>query len=395
MEDSQPVRLAIVGVGNIGRAHARYIAALPQADLVAVCDIDRALADACAQEFGAAAYYAFPDLLQNASFDGLVIATPHNDHVQMTIDAFARGLHVLVEKPIAVHVKNARRMIAAYESARAARPDLVFAAMFMQRTYGFWRKIKDLIDSGELGQLVRTTWIITNWFRTQRYYDSGGWRATWRGEGGGVLLNQAPHNLDLYQWLVGMPEKVAGFASLGKYHDIEVEDEVTACFEHANGMVGHFITSTGESPGTNRLEIVGENGRLVFEEDRLTFWRNRFSMLRQIRESDQSFAKVEYWPCDIPYEHHGQGGHDLVIANFADAILRGETLIAPAPEGLNSVALANAILLSALEGRPVTLPFDEDLYEQKLLEMAATSRYVKPEADPSGSPTADFSQSFN
>ena len=170
---------------------------------------------------------------------------------------------MLVEKPIAVHALDARRMIGAYQAAQTKYPDLVFSAMFMQRTYGHYRKIKDLIDSGELGRLVRTTWIITDWFRTQIYYDSGDWRATWAGEGGGVLLNQCPHNLDLYQWFVGLPARVTGFAHIGKYHDIEVEDEVTAYFEHENGMIGHFVTSTAESPGSNRLEIVGELGKLV------------------------------------------------------------------------------------------------------------------------------------
>jgi predicted dehydrogenase len=393
MGDHERVRLAVIGVGNIGRSHVGHIAALPNTELVAVCDINHARADTCAGEYGVQAYYTYQNLLKNASVDGIVIATPHYEHVQMALDAFAQGIHVLVEKPIAVHAKDARKMIAAHESAREGKPDLVFAAMFMQRTYGHWQKIKDLIDSGELGQLVRTTWMVTDWFRTQIYYDSGGWRATWRGEGGGVLLNQCPHNLDLYQWWVGMPNRVTGFASLGKYHDIEVEDEVTAYYEHANGMIGHFVTSTAESPGTNRLEIVGENGRLIFEDGKLTFLRNRVSMFRQIREATDGFAKGEWWVCDVPYQHHSQPGHDLVIANFANAILHGEALIAPAQEGYNSVALGNAILLSSLEGHPVELPLDEDLYERKLLNRAATSRYTKPATD-AGQAPADLSQSF-
>ena len=202
-------------------------------------------------------------MLEHQALDAIIISTPHYDHTPITIAVLEKGIHVLVEKPIAVHVKDAHKMIAAYERAKQTTPNLIFAAMFMQRTYGHWRKIKALIDGGELGRLVRTTWLITDWFRTQSYYNNGGWRATWKGEGGGVLLNQSPHNLDLYQWFVGMPKRVTGFASLGKYHRIEVEDEVTAYFEHENGMIGHFITSTAESPGTNRLEMVGENGKLV------------------------------------------------------------------------------------------------------------------------------------
>jgi predicted dehydrogenase len=394
MGDHRPIRLAVVGIGNIGRSHVASITALPQVELAAVCDIRRDRAGFCVQEYGVKAYYTYQELLENASFDGIVIATPHYDHLPMALAAFARGIHVLVEKPITVHAKDAHKMIAAYESARANKPDLVFAAMFMQRTYGYWRKIKDMIAGGELGQLVRTTWIVTNWFRTQYYYDNGEWRATWRGEGGGVLLNQCPHNLDLYQWLLGMPERVTGFISLGKYHDIEVEDEVTAYFEHSNGMIGHFITSTAESPGTNRLEIVGENGRLVFEDDRLVFFRNRFSMFKQIREANQGFEKVECSVSDVPYEHHGRPGHDIIIANFADAIRLGTDLIAPAPEGYHSVALGNAIMLSSFEGCPVEIPFDEDLYERKLLDLVATSRFTKP-VPGLDNVSDDFNQSFN
>jgi predicted dehydrogenase len=272
-------------------------------------------------------------------------------------------------------------MTQAYEVAKTSYPSLVFAAMFMQRTYGHYRKIKELIDSGQLGRLVRTTWIITDWFRTQFYYDSGDWRATWAGEGGGVLLNQCPHNLDLYQWLVGMPQRVTGFAHIGKYHNIEVEDEVTAYFEHEGGMVGHFVTSTAESPGTNRLEIVGEGGKLVLEGEKLIFYRNRGSMLRFIEEATGGFDKVDYEVSEVPFDHHGQPGHRLIIENFADAVLGNDTLIAPAVEGLYSLMLGNAILLSSFLNRTLDLPIDEDLYEKKLLELARGSRYQKTTRD--------------
>jgi predicted dehydrogenase len=284
-------------------------------------------------------------------------------------------------------------MIAAYETAKRAYSNLVFAAMFMQRTYGHWRTIKDMIDGGQLGKLVRTTWLITDWFRTQSYYDNGGWRATWKGEGGGVLLNQCPHNIDLYQWFVGLPKKVTGFATLGKYHHIEVEDEVTAYFEHENGMVGHFITSTGESPGTNRLEIVGELGKLVYEAQKLTFYRNQRSMLDQIADAPGAFDRVEYEVVEIPFEHHGQPGHKFVIENFANAIMNGETLIAPAGEGLNSVMLANAIMMSSFEGKPIDLPLDADAYERKLLSLIEASTFTK--AAPKHAPSdSDLSKSF-
>lgn len=372
------VHLAVIGVGNMGVAHAEDIVKAEHAELTAVCDIDKEKADRIAAQHGVPAYYDYRDVLADPNVDAILVSTPHYDHVPISIDALENGIHVLVEKPIAVHAKDAHKMIDAYKAARSEHPELVFAAMFMMRTYGFWIKIKDLIDSGEIGRLVRTTWIMTSWFRTQAYYNSGGWRATWAGEGGGVLMNQCPHNLDLYQWLVGMPQRVRGFATLGKYHNIEVEDEVTAYFEHENGMVGHFITSTAESPGTNRLEIVGEYGKLVYEDDRLIFYRNRQSMLDVVRESPWAYRKVENWEIEVPYENHGQPGHALITENFVDAILNGTPLIAPAAEGYNSVVINNAIMLSSLTNRVVEMPINEDGMEAQLQKLIANSRYEKP-----------------
>jgi predicted dehydrogenase len=304
-------------------------------------------------------------------------ATPHYDHPPIAIDAFERGAHVLTEKPIAVHVQAAQEMIATYEKAQKKYPDLVFAAMFQQRTYGYWKKIKSLINEGELGKLVRTTWIITDWFRTQSYYDNGDWRATWKGEGGGVLLNQCPHNIDLYQWFVGMPKRVAGFAAIGKYHNIEVEDEVTGYLEYENGMIGHLITSTAETPGTNRLEIVGEKGKLIFENNALTFFRNRESIFDYIKTSISGYEPLENWKCDISYQHHGEAGHKLIIENFANAILDGEALIAPGVEGIKSLTLGNAIMMSSFLGHPVDLPIDAAAYAAKLQDLIENSRFEK------------------
>jgi predicted dehydrogenase len=373
MRTEEKVKIAVIGVGIIGSSHVKDLSAIANTELVAVCDIDQKRADTIAAQYGVKAFYDYRELLAQVELDGVIIATPHYDHTPISIAALQKGIHVLVEKPIAVHVKDARKMIAAYQDVKARKPDIVFAAMFMQRTYGFWRKIKDLLENGELGKLVRTTWIITDWFRPQIYYDNGGWRATWKGEGGGVLLNQCPHNLDLYQWFVGMPQRVTGFAAIGKYHHIEVEDEVTAYFEYENGMVGHFITTTAESPGTNRLEIVGEHGKLVFEDGKLTFAKNRISMFKQIEIATGPFDKVENQVLDIPYTHHGQPGHKFIIANFANAILHGEPLIAPAVEGINSVMLGNAIMLSSFLKKTVDIPIAEDCYEHTLQELIRTS----------------------
>ena len=413
------VRIGIVGIGNMGTAHVKHVIDLPNTELAAVCDRKaerfetvfaaedppevKASEDDGPEATGevrpdyaqiladTAQFTDYQEMLDAVELDGVIIATPHYDHPDMSLLAFERGIHVLVEKPIAVQAKEAQRMIDGYRAARETRQDLVFAAMFMQRTWGHWRKIKSMIAGGELGQLIRCSWLITDWFRTQSYYDSGGWRATWRGEGGGVLMNQCPHNLDLYQWIVGMPARAQGFVSFGKHHQIEVEDEVTAYFEHENGMVGHFITTTGESPGTNRLEIAGENGKLVYDASspgergsvgggaksngELLFYRNEWSSIKQIRESEAGFEAVPNRREVIAYEPKTTHGHELIIENFADAILHGADLIAPADEGLNSVAINNAIILSAHKRQMVELPFDGDefaaLLEQYIAEAPA------------------------
>jgi predicted dehydrogenase len=337
------------------------------------------------------AYYDYHDLLDKCDLDAVIIATPHYFHTPISIDSLERGIHVLTEKPLAVHVKDGQKMIAAYEKARLKYADLVFAIMFQQRTHGFWRTGKQMIENGDLGRLVRATWIITDWFRSQTYYNNGGWRATWKGEGGGVLLNQCPHNLDIYQWLFGLPRRVTGHASIGKYHHIEVEDEVTGYFEHENGMVGHFITTTAESPGTNRLEVVGENGRLVFEDGRLLFTRNQSSMLDFIQTSPGAFDRVENKVEEIDYPLTNEPGHALVTQAFANAILHGGPLVARGEEGINSLTLGNAIMLSQFTGRAVELPFDADLYENYLLALVKTSKFQKEVKEGS---VGDISKSF-
>jgi predicted dehydrogenase len=376
----------------MGSSHVRDIPTLENAELVAVCDIDHERADRFAEGYGIPAYYDYQDLLESGGVDGVVIATPHYFHTPIAVDFMQRGIHVLTEKPIAVHTRDARKMIAGYEEAKVKYPELVFAIMFQQRTYGYWQKIRQMINAGELGKLVRASWIITDWFRTQAYYDNGGWRATWSGEGGGVLLNQCPHNLDLYQWFFGLPRKVTGFAGIGKYHNIEVEDEVTGFFEYENGMVGHFVTTTAESPGTNRLEITGEKGKLVFENGKLVFNRNVESMFDFIKTCQRSFDQVENERIEIPYEHHGQPGHKIMLQNFVNSILHGEPLIAAAPEGIRGLSLGNAMMLSSFLGRTVEIPFDDEAYADRILELARTSRFQKANRPQDN---VDLSKSFS
>ena len=390
------VKLGVVGIGSMGGGHLRYIKGsalanpgrgnaaghsisaedMHQAELVAVCDIDKERADKAAATYGCTAYYSHVDMLKDADLDACLIATPHFEHVGISVDSFfEKGLHVLCEKPITVHVNGAKKMIESYEKAKEKKPSLIFAVMFNERTLPYYKKLKDLVSSGVLGRLTRVTWINTEWFRSQAYYDSGGWRATWKGEGGGILTNQCPHNLDMYNWLFGLPSKVQGFVHLGKYHDIEVEDEVTAYMEHENGMIGHFIVTTAECPGTNRLEIVGEHGTLVYEKRKLVLYRNRSSMLEYLKTTTSKMSPVENWETNIPIDFNQPQGHKLVTEKFLNSILSGkEDLIAHGAEGLNQVMLANAMMLSSFEERAIKLPMDGDAFEKKLMELIAASK---------------------
>jgi len=380
-----PVRLGIAGLGGMGTAHARSVleGAIKNTTLTAVSDAQAARLEPFpdAQKFTDA-----QAMFESGAIDAVLIATPHYSHTSLGIAALKAGLHVLVEKPISVHKADAERLIAAHTDSRK-----VFAAMFNQRTDPFYQKIRDLVRSGELGKIQRINWIITNWFRPEAYYASGGWRATWAGEGGGVLLNQCPHNIDLFQWMFGMPQSVRAFCGFGRYHDIEVEDEVTAYMEYASGTNAVFITSTGEAPGTNRLEITADRGRVVFEDDKISYTRNVIPTAEYSRTTREMFGRPDTWEVSIPAKGHG-GQHREILNNFVAAILEGAELIAPASEGIHSVELANAMIYSALEDVRVDLPLDSAVYAARLKALIAGSKFVKKTAEPV---TADLSKSFN
>ena len=266
------VRIGIVGLGGMGARHLRTLLAgeVSGASLTAVCDV-RPERLAWAREHPSSDLACFDDLdafLKAGAADAVIIATRHYDHPPLAVRCFAGGLHVLTEKPAGVYTKQVGEM-----NRAAAASGKVFAIMYNQRTDPLYRRLKEMIEGGELGEIKRTNWIITSWYRPQSYYDRDDWRATWAGEGGGVLINQAPHQLDLWQWCCGMPARLRAFCYFGKHHDIEAEDDVTAFVEYPNGATGVFVTSTGDAPGSNRLEVTGDNGKLVVEDDRLTFWR--------------------------------------------------------------------------------------------------------------------------
>ncbi|MBT3381748.1 MAG: Gfo/Idh/MocA family oxidoreductase [Lentisphaerae bacterium] len=368
------VRIGVIGIGGMGSSHAKRIAEgqIPRCELAAVCDLDPSRFSAFP---GVKAYEDSAELIRSGDVDAVIVATPHYGHTTIGIDALEQGLHVLVEKPISVHKADAERLIAAHTDEKQ-----VFAAMFNQRTDPHYRKLKALIESGDLGKIQRTNWIITTWFRTESYYRSGGWRATWEGEGGGVLLNQCPHNLDLFQWLCGMPTSVRALGAIGKYHDIEVEDDITALLEYENGATGVFVTTTGEAPGTNRLEIIGDQGRVVCEGGKLSFTRNETPTSEYCANSPERFGKPEVWNCDIPVKGNGEQ-HLGILKNYVAAILDGVPLVAPAAEGIRSVELANAMLYAAMTGTTVQLPMDSAVFEKHLKTLIAESTFVKKTDD--------------
>ncbi len=379
------VRIGIIGMGNMGKYHADYLQAekVNRAELVAVCSPSPGKLE---KYKPLKIYDNGEKLIRSGEIDAVIIATPHYQHTTLGLAAIDAGVHLMVEKPISAHKADAERLIAAHRK----KPNVVFGAMFQLRTEPRYMKIRKLIQDGELGPIVRINWIITDWFRTEAYYASGGWRATWKDEGGGVLLNQCLHQLDMLQWLCGMPSRVRGFCQIGRYHAIEVEDNVTVYMEWANGATGVFVSSTGESPGTNRFEICGTRGKIVLENSKLTFIRNEADMIDYSKTAKSAFARPDVWNIDIPFENT-PAQHATLMQNFVDAILDGAQLMVPGGDGIHSVELANVMLYSSLVKQTVDLPMDSTAFEKKLNELIASSKFEKTVAQISSD---DFTKSF-
>ncbi|ARI76360.1 Gfo/Idh/MocA family protein [Halobacillus mangrovi] len=370
------VRIGIIGMGNMGTIHAKSLLneEIEGAKLTAVLEVRKERLEDLQENLGDdIKVFADEDaFLKSGSVDAVLIATPHYDHASLAIKAFKHRLHVLCEKPVGVYTKQVREMNEAAKSS-----NLTFSVMYNQRTNPVYQKVRDLIQTNELGEIRRINWLITSWYRAQSYYDSGGWRATWAGEGGGVLINQCPHQLDLWQWMTGMmPTRMRAFCYFGKHRNIEVEDDVTAFTEYENGATGVFITSTGEAPGTNRLEISGDRGKIVVEDNKLTFWRLRVPEPEFNKDYKGGFGSPETWKCELPVEGV-ETGHKGITQNFVDAIRKGTPLLAPGEEGILGLTLSNAMQLSTWEDDWVTFPIDEDLYYHHLQEKIKNSTMVK------------------
>ena len=367
----QTVRIGIIGIGNMGTAHATCLSKnnINGMVLTALCDICEQRLDYCRENFPEVQVFSdYHALFKSGLVDAVLIAVPHRLHSKIAIEAFEAGLHVLTEKPADVSVSAARRL-----NEAAQKSGKIFGIMFNQRTNSLFCKARELVQSGALGALKRSVWVVTNWYRTQHYYDSGSWRATWSGEGGGVLLNQAPHNLDLWQWICGMPVSVTAFCDVAKYHHIEVEDDVTIFARYENGATGLFVTSTGEYPGTNRLEISGERGKLVLENGVLKWWdlAQSEAVFRFASEESSPTMECNYreFRQEIP-----ETAHAGILQNFANAILNGEDLIAPGYDGIKELTLSNAAYLSEWNANTeIKLPFDENEFDTLLAQHAKAS----------------------
>ncbi|WP_461224677.1 Gfo/Idh/MocA family protein [Lacticaseibacillus suihuaensis] len=368
------LHIGIIGVGNIGTLHASYLTAgeIPQAELSAIADIDPARLAAATARFGELTCYpTAATLIADPAIDAVIIATPHYFHPLIAAQALAAGKHVLSEKPAGVYTQAVADALA----VAAQHPDLTYSLMYNQRMNPAYQKARELVQNGTLGELRRTNWIITDWYRSQSYYNSGGWRATWAGEGGGVLLNQDPHQLDLWQWICGMPSRVMGFTYNGKRRDVEVETEATAYVEYENGATGVFVTTTTETPGTNRFEIVGSRGKLVIEDQRLRLWVNSQDEADFNRTYQGGFGQPECREVPVDVAFDGDSGHQKIVKNFVSQILTGTPLMSPASEGLRGLAISNAIYLSAWEQRWVALPIDGAAFLKALNRRRETSRY--------------------
>ena len=377
MENTKKIRYGIIGLGNQGSHYVRKIFDADKAVdacVTAMCDINPAKIEnikANTTNTDAVYFENYIEMLDSGLCDAVLVEVPHYQHPEMVIECLKRGIHVICDKPAGVYTKQVREM-----NEVAKMSEAKFGMMFNQRTNCLYRKMREMIAGGEIGELQRVTWIITDWYRTQFYYDSGSWRATWEGEGGGVLFNQCPHQLDLVQWVVGkLPKYVNGFCKFGKWHDIEVEDDVTAYFEYDNGATGMFITTTGETPGTNRFEVSGTRGKLLCEGGKLWLYKNAEDSQEYSKTADSGFAKPK---CEIiEVETDGLNPqHSGIINNFTRALLGKEEFFVDGVEGINGVELMNAIELSGwYGGARVELPINEDEYLAELDKRRKISRY--------------------
>lgn len=378
----EKVKLGIIGVGNMGMPVTNLIAfekECPELEVAAICDTNperRQWAEKAFEGKNVPVFADAEELMASGLVDAVYIAVPHYDHPTLAKLAFKHKLHVMIEKPAGVYTKAVREM-----NEEAEKAGVKFGIMFQCRTIPVFRKVKEMLSSGEYGQIRGVTWLVTSWYRSQGYYDSGSWRATWAGEGGGVLLNQCPHNLDLLQWLCGMPEEITAKCSIAQWHDVEIEDDVSAIFRYKNGAMGTFITSTGICPGTNRLEIATDKGTFIIENSStLTVYELETKEQEFATAKGAAFGSPRRTKITYDFFKESLGGHSIMLNAFASAILHGTDLVARGEEGINSLTLSNGMYLSSWTNATVKLPLDEDLFYEELKKRIATSKLKEVEA---------------
>lgn len=369
------IRLGVIGCGNMGTSHMQNMLSgcMPEFELTAVADLKESRRQAALEMFpNVKVYNDGSELIASGEVDAIIVATPHYLHPTYAIEGLNAGLHVMIEKPAGVYTKQVEEM-----NEVAAKSDKSFAIMFNQRTNPCYIKLRELLQGGQYGEIKRVNWIITDWYRTQSYYDSGDWRATWSGEGGGVLLNQCPHQLDLWQWLCGMPCKVRGFLHEGKWHNIEVEDDVTIYVDYPNGATGVFITTTGDYPGTNRLEITLDKAKIVCMNNKLEVIELAQSCQEFCDTAGEGFGRIDTTTYTITPDPAPWPQHVQVMTQFGDNILRGGELVGRGEEGINGLTISNCAHLSSWLDKTVELPIDKELYFKLLQEKIAGSKFVK------------------
>lgn len=360
----EPLRLGLVGLGGMGRGHLEKEVGLQEVRFVGVADVIAASVDEVSARYDIPGYYSYQQLIDSGTCEAVLIATPHPFHAPIALYAIERGLHVLSEKPIAVTVSEADQMIDA-----ARRAGVTLGVMFQTRTAPHIRRAHQLLADGAIGRVYRSVMIASHWYRSQAYYDSGAWRGTWKGEGGGVLMNQSPHSLDLFIWLGGKPSRVLSRVDT-RLHNIRVEDTVEAMLDYEDGHTGWLYTTTAEWPGENRFEFTGDRGKLIIQGDDLCLYRMNRSIQEETATNSMWGKPTGSWEAiEVPEEPHG---HVRVVQQFARAIRLGEPLIATGDDGRNSLELANALLLSGYRGKAVSIPVDRDEYDRFLAEKRST-----------------------
>lgn len=369
------VKMGIIGFGNMGGSHCKNIHAgkIEGMKLAAICDISEERREAAKKMYPEVPIFnTAKEMYESGCVNAVEIAVPHYDHPSLAIDAFAHGINVLVEKPAGVYTKQVLEM-----NEAAKESGLLFGIMYNQRTNPIYQKVRNLVQSGALGHIKRINWTITTWYRPQAYHDSASWRSTWKTEGGGTLINQNPHQLDLWQWMFGMPSRIMSHVSFGKYYDIETEDDVTAFMEYPNGTTGVYITSTGEAPGTNRLEIACDMGQVIVENNQIVFYRNEISEREHNKINKEPFGRPESWKCELPTKGPGEA-HIGIFKDYAKAMLKGTPLLAPGEEGVKGLTISNAIHYSAWTGKWADVEnFPHEEFYQLLQEKIKTSKPKK------------------